>query len=162
MKNYFNESDNLQQLCLTEIQWKLCIDKFSNKNDASKYAAMLNRKYAQAAARRNKEAQLNEWQTRRLTLQRRLVAKTCNRCGARYKRSHVKCLTSIEQMLTRNCSNASCCSRCSINDVKCMNCILHDAAEAAAEAEFNHHNNNSSSAGENATSFSNSTSRMVN
>jgi hypothetical protein len=36
MKNYFNESDNLQQLCLTEIQWKLCIDKFSNKNDASK------------------------------------------------------------------------------------------------------------------------------
>jgi hypothetical protein len=136
MKNYFNESHNIQALSLSDSQWKRCIEKFTNKNDMSKYATMLNNKHSHAAV--NKEVQSNEWQTQRLTIQRRLVVKTCDNCGSRYKRSHVKCLSATEQRITRNCSNESCCSRCSINDDKCVSCIMNDQAAAASKATNNH------------------------
>lgn len=130
MKNYFQESATIHQLCLTDSQWKLCIAKFSKEHKAGTCAAMLNNQSAQATLQRQKEAQQDEWAQQRLTMQRRLKTSTCQHCGARFRRSHVKCLTRTQQVSTRNCSNEECCSRCSVNDAKCINCALQAASEA--------------------------------
>lgn len=168
MKNYFDESDSLQALGLNDRQWKYCIDKFANQHNMSKYATLLNRKSGKAI--RDKRMENNdEWQTQRLTLQRRLEVKTCNQCTARWIRTHYHHMSQAEREKTRPCQNPDCCFRCSGDGQTCIRCVKNgwkqlppaadDTSSFSTPSSVNrHHDTASSGSGSTSTGSSSSSS----